>query len=87
MELQHHGTHKDNIIVKAENLGIYNFPIVDKLKKRLNFGNILIRNDAKCAAMCEKEYGSLAHYNDCIFLCLGTGIGRSCIYEWENAKS
>lgn len=86
MELQHHGTHKNNIIVKAENVGLYNFAIVYKLKERLNFNNIILRNDAKCAALCEKEYGSLIHYDDCIFFCLGTGIGRSCIYKWNYAK-
>lgn len=32
-------------------------------------------NDAKAAAIAEKEYGSLKGKKDCVFLCLGTGIG------------
>ena len=36
---------------------------------------IKIRNDAKCAALAEKKYGALKNYKDCIFLCIGTGIG------------
>ncbi len=32
-------------------------------------------NDAKAAAIAEKTYGALRKSNDCVFLCLGTGIG------------
>ena len=32
-------------------------------------------NDAKAAALAEKEYGAMKEYKDCVFLCLGTGIG------------
>lgn len=57
------------------NLGIINFPIVEKLKNKLNYKNISIGNDAKCAAIAEKKYGSLKNVQDGIFLCIGTGIG------------
>lgn len=36
---------------------------------------IILRNDAESAGICEKKYGSLKMYNDAIFLTLGTGIG------------
>lgn len=36
---------------------------------------VKIRNDAKCCALAEKKYGSLKDYKDCVFLCIGTGIG------------
>ena len=36
---------------------------------------INIRNDAKCAAVAEKTYGSMKDYDDAVFLTLGTGIG------------
>ena len=62
-------------MLKAKNLGLENFNLVVKLRERLSYQNILLNNDAKCAAMCEKEYGSLKQYDDAIFLCLGTGIG------------
>lgn len=69
------GTIKDGTIVKAENLGIYDFNLVEVMKKHFVDSKILLNNDAKCAAMCEKVYGSLKDCDDAIFLCLGTGIG------------
>lgn len=68
------GTVKEGYIVKAENLKIYNFHIVQKLQEALKT-KIIIRNDAKCAALAEKTIGGLKKYSDAIFLTLGTGIG------------
>lgn len=61
-------------IIKAENLYIKNFEIVNEINKYYNVP-IKLRNDAKCAALAEKEYGSLKRAKDAIFLSLGTGIG------------
>lgn len=61
--------------MKAENLGIVDFDISGALKKHFCVENISLNNDAKCAAICEKRYGSLKPYDDAIFMCLGTGIG------------
>ena len=36
---------------------------------------MIIRNDAKCAGLAEKKFGSLKNYEDSIFLTIGTGIG------------
>lgn len=61
-------------LVKASNLGIENFEIAKILEEK--FGKeVTLRNDAKCSALAEKEYGVLKNYNDCIFICIGTGIG------------
>lgn len=68
------GTISNGSIVKAGNLGVRNFNLVEKLKKEFS-NHIIIRNDAKCAAMAEKIYGKMKDYDDCVFLCLGTGIG------------
>lgn len=68
------GTIKNNIIVKSPNLGIINFDIISELQKTINLP-MQIRNDSKCAAIAEKYYGSLKNADDCVFLCLGTGIG------------
>lgn len=38
-------------------------------------------NDAKAAAIAEKEYGALKNYKDCAFLCLGTGIGGAIFLD------
>ncbi len=45
-----------------------------------------MRNDAKCAGLAEKTYGSLKKYKDCVFLCLGTGIGGSVFYKGKEFK-
>ena len=58
------------------NLGIKELDITNIIQKVYN-GKITIRNDAKCAGLAEKIYGSLENYDDCVFLCLGTGIGGS----------
>lgn len=85
--MQLHGTIKDDIIIKAENLGITNFDIIERLKKYFNYTNMHIRNDAKCAALCEKEYGALKYYDDCIFFCLGTGIGSAVFINGKLLKA
>lgn len=69
------GEPKEGIIKRIVNLGIKDFNIVERLKKELEFNNIIIRNDGKCAAIAEKLYGSMKLYEDSVFLCLGTGIG------------
>lgn len=63
------------------NLGIFNFPIVEKLKNKLDYKDISIRNDAKCAAIAEKKYGSLQNVQDGVFLCIGTGIGGAAFFN------
>lgn len=68
------GTVSNGKIVKAGNLGIYDFDLIGNLKKYFS-NKIILRNDAKCAAMAEKFYGAMKEYDDCVFLTLGTGIG------------
>ena len=36
------------------------------------------RNDGICAAIAEKEYGSLKETKNGIFMCIGTGVGGAC---------
>lgn len=36
--------------------------------------------------MCEKKYGSLKKYDDCIFLCLGTGVGGAVFLNGKLLK-
>lgn len=68
------GTVSSKTVIKSVNLGLENYAIIDKLKKRINLP-IKIKNDAKCAAIAENTYGSLKQYANSIFLTLGTGIG------------
>lgn len=68
------GTVKDRELTRSINLGVENFKIAEIIENRFNIP-VIANNDAKCAAMAEKQFGSLKKYEDCIFLCLGTGIG------------
>lgn len=54
------------------------------LKKILNDYydvKVNIKNDAKCACLAEKKYGVLQEFDDCVFICLGTGIGGAIVYN------
>lgn len=59
---------------KSTNLGIIGEEIKEGLEAYFNIPTY-IKNDAKCAAICEKEYGSLNKYKNAVFLTIGTGIG------------
>lgn len=79
------GTVSNGIVVKAENLGIENFKIVEELKQQFNIP-IYLENDAKCAAIAEKKYGSLKKYDDALFLIIGTGVGGAVFLKGELLK-
>jgi glucokinase len=68
------GKVKNNIIYNMYNLGIEEFNLAELLADYYKV-DVKIKNDAKCAAIAEKNQGSLKEYDDCIFMCLGTGIG------------
>lgn len=80
------GEPENCIIKRIVNLGIKDFPIVQKLQKELNYNNIIIKNDGKCAAIAEKKYGSMKEFDDCVFLCLGTGIGGAAFLDSKLLK-
>lgn len=72
------GTVSETAVIKAENLGIDNFEVVEKIKKHFDVP-IHLENDAKCAAIAENRIGTLKDYDRSIFLTLGTGIGGAVI--------
>ncbi len=79
------GTVKDTIVIKAENLGIENLNIGKELQKEFSIP-IYLENDAKCAAIAEKEYGSLKKYEDSLFIIVGTGVGGAAFLNGEILK-
>lgn len=79
------GTISNGVVIKAENLGIQNLKIVEELKKDFNIP-IYLENDAKCAAIAEKKYGSLKQYDDALFLIIGTGVGGAAFLRGELLK-
>ena len=74
------GIISDRAIIKARNLGLENFHLCDEIEKRIRI-NTKIRNDAKCAGLAEKKYGSLKQYSDSVFVCIGTGIGGAVFLD------
>ena len=76
------GSPKDTKIRNLVNLHIKEFNLGDKLKEKYSV-NVKIKNDGKCAGIAEKQYGSLKKYSDCIFLCIGTGVGSSVFLDDE----
>jgi len=79
------GTISKDTIIKADNLGIRNLKIVEELKKVFNIP-VYLQNDAKCAAIAEKEFGSLIEYDDALFLIVGTGIGGAVFLNGKLLK-
>lgn len=64
------------------NLNIKEFDLSKVLQERYR-ASIVIKNDGKCAGLAEKKYGNLRIYKDCIFLCIGTGVGASVFLREE----
>lgn len=72
------GIVQENSFVNLVNLGLEKIdfsPIINKYKNV----KFKLRNDSKSAGIAEHEIGSLKGYKDCVFLCLGTGIGSAVI--------
>lgn len=75
------GIVKESNIKYSVNLGISNYDLKSILKKEFPNIDIHIKNDAKCAGLAEKNLGALKKFDDCIFICLGTGIGGAAFYN------
>ena len=72
------GTIEGKKIKRSVNLNLENYNLVEILEEKLELP-IIIKNDAKCAAIAEHKYGCLKDYDRTLFLTLGTGIGGAVI--------
>ena len=79
------GTLTENEIIRANNLGIYNLNLVERLQRYFSIP-IKMLNDAKCAGLCEKKYGALKEFDDAIYVGLGTGIGGAVFMNGKLLK-
>ena len=70
------GSPTDTSIRNVVNLHIKEFNISKRLKEMYKT-EITLANDGKCAGFAEKEYGALQGFDDCLFLCMGTGVGSA----------
>ena len=64
------------------NLNIKYFEIGTILKNKYD-AIVNIKNDGKCSGIAEKKYGSLKQYSDCVFLCIGTGVGSAVFMDGD----
>ena len=76
------GSTKEGKIRNLVNLHIKEFNLGEILKQKYKV-DVKIKNDGKCAGLAEKKYGSLKKYKDCIFLCIGTGVGSGVFFNDE----
>jgi glucokinase len=74
------GTWNSHLLVRANNFGWVNLPIIDYLKKYTDL-DIYIDNDANCAALGETLAGVAKDYNDTLMLTIGTGLGGGIIMD------
>lgn len=83
------GTIANGVILRSVNLRIENFNIKKELETKTEL-DVIVKNDAKCAAIAEYIFGDLENYDvrnrenkykNMLFLTLGTGIGGSYIYQ------
>ena len=76
------GSPKGTKIRNLVNLNVEEFDIGKELEKMYKVP-IKIKNDGKCAGIAEKKYGSLKNFKDCIFLCIGTGVGSAVFLDGD----
>lgn len=76
------GSPKGSKIRNLVNLNVEEFDIGKELEKMYKVP-IKIKNDGKCAGIAEKKYGSLKNFKDCIFLCIGTGVGSAVFLDGD----
>lgn len=79
------GSAKDGRIQNVVNLNIKSFDIKKKLEEIYD-AKVIVNNDGKCAGYAEKELGALRNSDDCVFLCIGTGVGSAVFLNGELLK-
>lgn len=69
----------NGVVISSNNIRMYNYPIVDVLKKYLPIENIYVDNDANAAALGEAMGGAAKGAETAIMVTLGTGVGSGII--------
>jgi glucokinase len=71
---------KNGVIVNTPNLGFYNYPVIEKLKKEFSFPMIL-ENDVSSGTFGELLQGAAKGYKHVIGVFPGTGVGGGIIID------
>lgn len=70
---------ENGVVISSNNIKMYNYPIVDVLKKYLPIENIYVDNDANAAALGEAMGGAAKGAETAVMVTLGTGVGSGII--------
>lgn len=70
----------DGVVIRADNLGFFNAPIVEMLKERTGI-DFYIENDANAAAYGEFIAGAGKGTKNFVMITLGTGVGGGVIID------
>lgn len=81
---------KSGVITQAPNIAnVTNYPIRDNLVRKLGSGtNVIVENDANCAALGEWWTGAGKDISSLVMITLGTGVGGGIILDgklWSGA--
>ncbi len=69
------------VVLYANNLPFFHFPIADMLKARIPVENVYIENDANAAAKGEAVAGAAKGSKTSVFITLGTGVGGGIVID------
>lgn len=69
------------VVLYANNLPFFRFPIAEMLKARIPVKNVYIENDANAAAKGEAVAGAAKGSKSSVFITLGTGVGGGIVID------
>lgn len=76
---------EDTVIHGADNLKLNNISVVKAMKRFINT-EIIMENDANCAALGEYYFGNGKEFDSMAFITLGTGVGGGLILNGQLIK-
>lgn len=80
------GDFKDNVLIKAVNLGWQNINVLQKFKETFPNKEIIVANDGYAAYMAERKYGDLKEEVNGVMLTIGKGIGGTLLINNQVVK-
>ena len=67
-------------VVFSNNLGLHHYNLKEELEKIFDL-EVIVENDANCAALGEYKYTDKRRYHDMVLITLGTGFGSGIIID------
>ena len=66
-------------VIYANNLGMIDFNIANKVSELLSGARVKVANDANVAALGEVKFGAAKEHNSAVMITLGTGVGGGIV--------